>query len=108
MVQECVGSSSDVSVLAEGSRRGDHVEERGDPFTERLPERGPAREGGSEAEPDAAGHPEEQRAESQGEGAQQEGEEPTRTPRPAAAVLLWRTVTTRLCPGSGFANRAAV
>lgn len=68
-------SCSGQCVLAEGSGRADHAEERGDPLTERLPERGPAGEGGSKAGPDTAGHPEAQGADSQGEGAQQEGEE---------------------------------
>lgn len=65
--------------VVEGGGGGDHAEERGDPFAERLPEGGPAGQGGSEADPDAAGHPEAQRAESQGEGAEQKGEEQTAT-----------------------------
>lgn len=102
-----VGSSSDLSVSAEGSGRGDYVEERGDPFAERLPEGGPAGEGGSEADPDAAGHPEAQRAESQGEGAPQKGEEQKKTPAHSSHAP-WRAMTTHLCPGPGFANTAAV
>lgn len=93
--------------LVEGGGRGDHAKERGDPFAERLPERGPAGEGGSKADPNAAGHPEAQRAESQGEGAQQKGEEQTTTQTHSSRAPM-RAMTTPLCSGSGFANGAAV
>lgn len=61
--------------LAEGGGGGDCVEERGDPGPEGLSERSPAGEGGPEAEPCPAGDAETERAEREGEGAQQEGEE---------------------------------
>lgn len=100
-------SSSGPSVPAEGGGRGDSVKERGDPVAKRLPERGPAGEGGSEAYPDATGHAEAQRAESQGEGAQQKGE-PQKQTQMHNSRGPWRTMTTPLCPGPGFADRAAV
>lgn len=49
--------------LVERSGRGDYVKERGDPCTERLPERGTTREKGSKADPTAAGDSETERAE---------------------------------------------
>lgn len=94
-----------VSAVAEGGGGGDYVEERGDPIAQRLPERGPAGEGGSEAGPDAAGRPEAQGAEPQGEGAPQKGEQ-LNPGQPGATMATM--ATTPLCPGSGFANRAAV
>lgn len=93
--------------VVEGGGRGDHAKERGDPVAERLPEGGPAGEGGSKADPNAAGHPEAQRAESQGEGAEQKGEEQTAT-RSHGSHAPGRAMTTPLCPGSGSADGAAV
>lgn len=49
--------------LVERSGRGDYVKERGDPCSERLPERGTTRERGSKADPTAAGDSETERAE---------------------------------------------
>lgn len=49
--------------LVEGSGRGDCAKERGDPCTERLPERGTTGERGPTAGPDAAGDSETERAE---------------------------------------------
>lgn len=49
--------------LVERSGRGDYVKERGDPCTERLPERGTTGERGSKADPTAAGDSETERAE---------------------------------------------
>lgn len=48
--------------LVEGSGRGDYVKERGDPCTERLPERGTTGERGPNADPNAAGDSETERA----------------------------------------------
>lgn len=62
-------------LLVKRGGRGDSVEERWDPCPERLSESSSARKGNSETEPGSPGDSEAERAERQGEGAQQEGED---------------------------------
>lgn len=62
-------------VLAEGGGGWDFIEEWGDPRPERFSENRSSGERGSETESDFSGDTETERAERQGEGAQQEGEE---------------------------------